>query len=107
MGGSAPATTIAQSLTAAGLCTGASTRQARTPVAEEVRCSAGQDDVIIRAFIDTQQRDGYIEASGSMQSQLSFEIDAPPRLVGPTWIVTTDTRATAEKIRTIIGGELR
>ena len=106
-GGSGSATALAESLRAAGLCADASSRQARSNVAEEVRCSAGQDDVIIRAFITPEQRDQYLQASGTMEGQLSFDIDAPPRLVGPTWIVTTDTRATADKIRTIIGGELR
>ena len=105
---SASATTIADALAAAGLpCKDLSTRPGVTHVASEATCSIGVDDVIIRAFKTTEDRDLYMETSANFVEQLSFDIEAPPRLVGPTWIVTTDTRATAEKIRAILGGELR
>jgi hypothetical protein len=97
-----------RSLDAAGLpCTDVSSRAPGTNVADEVRCSAGQDDVIIRTFLTQEQRDLYMEAAGTFLGQLSFDVEAPPRLIGPTWIVTTDTRVTAERIRAILGGELR
>lgn len=102
------ATALAELLAADGLpCAGVATRQAVTHVAEEATCSIGLDDVIITTFRNADDRDRYLEASGNFTEQLSFDIDTPPRLVGPTWIVTTDTRATAEKIRAILGGELR
>ena len=74
-------------------------------MAEEARCSIGSDDVIIRTFASPEDRDRYLEASGNLVGQLSFDVDAPPRLLGPIWIITTDTRETAEKIRQILGGE--
>lgn len=105
---SASATTIAEALAAAGLpCVDLSTRAGVTHVASEAKCSIGGDDVIIRAFKTTEDRDLYMETSANFVEQLSFDIEAPPRLVGPTWIVTTDTRTTADKIRAILGGELR
>ena len=106
--GSASAAAIADSLSAGGLpCTDLSSRRGVTNVADEARCNVGDDDVIIRTFLTPEDRDRYMEAAGIFVDQLSFDVDAPPQLIGPTWIVTTDTRATAEKIRAILGGSLR
>lgn len=102
------AAAVAESLAAGGLpCNDMSSRPGQVNVATEVRCTIGADDVIIRAFASREDRDRFMEASGTFEEQLSFDLDAPPRIVGPTWIVTTDTKATAEKIGAILGGELR
>ena len=99
---------IADALNVAGVsCENFSSRAPTSNVADAGACSIGDDDVIIRTFLTPEDRDRYIEASGLVVDQLSFDLDAPPQLMGPTWIVTTDTRATAQKIRQVIGGELR
>jgi len=106
--GEVSASAIIDALGAAGLpCTNVSTRDEATNVADEVKCSIGADDVIIRTFATSEERDRYVQGVGNMVGQLSFDVEAVPQLVGPAWIVTTDTRATAEKIRQILGGELR
>ena len=82
----------------------------RTPssfVADAVFCSAGDDDVIIRTFRSTEDRDRFMQASGDILNLASAADDAPPQLVGPTWLVTTDTESTAQAIRAVLGGELR
>jgi hypothetical protein len=102
------ASTLLDSLAAAGLsCANVSSRKGATNVADEARCSIGDDDVIVRTFATMEDRDRFFEAAGEMVGQLSLDVDAIPRVVGPTWIVTTDSRETAEKIRQVLGGELR
>ncbi len=99
---------IADALNVAGVrCENFSSRAAVSNVADAGACSIGDDDVIVRTFLTPEDRDRYIEASGQVVDQVSFDLDAPPQLVGSTWVVTTDTRATAQKIQQIIGGELR
>ena len=102
------ASAIAAALSAGGLpCTNTSSRAGATYVADHAVCEIGADDVVIRTFSSTEDRDHFIDAAGSILGQMSFAVDAPPRVVGPTWIVTTDTQATADRIRAILGGELR
>lgn len=105
--GSASASAIIDTLGAAGLsCANVAAREGATHVADEARCSIGNDDVVIRTFATPEDRDSYLEASGNVVGQLSFDVEAVPQLIGPSWIISTDTRETAEQIRAILGGEL-
>ena len=107
-GTSGGAEAVVRSLAAAGLdCTGLERRTPSTHVAEQAKCRAGDDDVLIRLFATTAERDAFLKASGDVVGQMSFDVDSPPRVIGSTWIVTTDTAATAQKIQAALGGELK
>lgn len=70
-------------------------------------CTIDGKEVVIRTFVDSGDRDRFISASGGIVEQMSLEIDAPPRVVGPTWIITTDDEATASQVQRVLGGEIR
>ena len=99
---------LADELARRGLpCADFSTREGGTHILDEGTCSIDGYDVVIRTFGSATDRDSFMEASGIFMEQASFEIDAVPKVVGPTWIVTTDTVETAQKIRQALGGEVR
>jgi hypothetical protein len=99
---------IIRALSEAGIdCTGLEPRTAATHVKEQGKCKVGGEDVLIRAFDTSADRDLFLQSSDKVVDQLSFNIDSPPRLIGPTWIVTTDTAATARLIQAALGGELK
>jgi len=99
---------VIAALSAAGITCGSVTaRTVATYVADAVSCSIDGKDVVIRTFADTSDRDRFISEAGGLVEQLSVEIDAPPRLVGPTWIITTDDEATASRLQSVLGGEIR
>ena len=106
--GDGSAAALVATLAAAGLqCADLEPRDPATYVADTVACSLGADDVIIRTFSSTENRDRYVAIAKEFTDQMSLDLDAPPQLIGPTWIVTTDTEATASRIRAVLGGELR
>ena len=106
--GDGSATAIVQSLGADGLeCTNASPRTIATYVADAVACSVGDEDVVVRTFGSTDDRDRFVQTSTEFTEQLSVDIEALPRLLGPTWLVTTDSTELAQRIQSILGGELR
>ena len=106
--GDGSASALADELARRGLpCADFATREGGTHILDEGTCSIDGYDVVIRTFGSAADRDRFMEASGIFMEQMSFEIDGVPRIVGPTWIVVTDTAETAEKIRQALGGEIR
>jgi len=89
-------------------CVGPRDRQPSTNVKQQLGCQVDGQDVIIRVFDDAAARDRYVQAGAAIVSQLDVALgsDAPARVVGPTWIVTTDTPELATRIQAAIGGEL-
>jgi hypothetical protein len=95
-------------LSAAGVtCEPVTPRSISTFVADAASCKIDGKDVIIRTFADSDDRDRYMTTSGEFVEQMSIEIDAPPSVVGPTWIITTDDDATASQVQRVLGGEIR
>lgn len=99
---------VVAALSAAGVsCEPVTARSVATYVADAVSCTIDGKEVVIRTFVDSGDRDRFISASGGIVEQMSLEIDAPPRVVGPTWIITTDDEATASQVQRVLGGEIR
>jgi hypothetical protein len=106
--GDGTASAVAKTITAGGAACGDVTpRSVATYVADAVSCTSEGERIIIRTFRSTDDRDRFLEASGGLVKQLSVAIDDVPQLVGPTWVITADTKATAERIRGILGGQIR
>jgi hypothetical protein len=99
---------VVAALSAAGVtCGPVAARTVATYVADAVSCSIDGNQVLIRTFADSSDRDRFISASGGLVEQMSLEIDAPLRVVGPTWIITTDDEPTASQVQSVLGGEIR
>lgn len=99
---------LVAALSAAGITCGPVTaRTVATYVADAVSCAIDGKDVVIRTFADTSDRDRFITEAGGLVEQMSVQIDAPPRVVGPTWIITTDDQTTASRVQSVLGGDIR
>ena len=106
--GDGSAAGVVAALSDAGVtCGDVNQRTVATYVADAVSCEIDGKDVVIRTFANTGDRDRFIEASGGIVEQMSLEIDAPPIVVGPAWIITTDDEATASRVHDVLGGEIR
>ena len=106
--GDGSAAGVVTALSDAGVtCGDVNQRTVATYVADAVSCEIDGKDVVIRTFANTGDRDRFIEASGGLVEQMSLEIDAPPIVVGPAWIITTDDEATASRVHDVLGGEIR
>ncbi len=71
---------------------------------EQARCIVGEDDVIIRTFTTLADRNRHLESSRAFLDEADIGVAPLPSVVGPTWLVTTDSKATADKLRKVIGG---
>jgi len=87
-------------------CANPRDRRPSTNVKQQLGCQVDGQDVLIWLFDDAPARDRYMQAVTAIVSQLNVNIDAPARVVGPTWIVVTDTPELATRIQAAIGGEL-
>jgi len=89
-------------------CVNPRERQPSTNVKQQLGCQVDGQDVLIWVFNDGAARDRYVQAGAAMASQLGVDLaaDAPARVVGPTWIVVTDTPELAARIQGAIGGEI-
>jgi hypothetical protein len=106
--GDGSANAVVTAMSAAGVkCEPVTARTLATYVADAVACSIDGKDVVIRTFANSGDRDRFITTTGEFVEQMSFDIDALPSVVGPTWIITTDDEATASRVQGVLGGELR
>jgi len=87
-------------------CSNPRDRSPATNVKEQLGCEIDGQDVIVRVFDDAAARDRYVQAGAALMSQLDVEVDAPATVIGPNWIVTTDTPELAKRVQGAIGGEV-
>lgn len=66
---------------------------------EEGSCSVGDEDLDIAIYRDKRTIDDLFKAFGGLATGFL--------IVGPTWVVNAQRRATAESVREVIGGEIR
>lgn len=85
-------------------CSRLQAKQASEPEKESASCQANDDDVLIRIFADVAQRNRYLEDAQGLLARAN--VSALPRIVGPTWFVTTDTKATARRLQGALGGQV-
>lgn len=71
---------------------------------ESAECQVRGNDVVIRIFATNEARNRYLAAVESLIQ--GADVSGPPAVLGPTWLVTTDTKAIARKLKEALGGEL-
>jgi hypothetical protein len=71
---------------------------------ESAECQVRGNDVVIRIFATNEARNRYLATVESLIQ--GADVSGPPAVLGPTWLVTTDTKPTARTLREALGGEL-
>ncbi|MBA2313324.1 MAG: hypothetical protein H0V97_11090 [Actinobacteria bacterium] len=61
--------------------------------------------MVIRNFETLADRNQHLESSSAFLNEADIGVTPLPSVAGPTWVVTTDSKATADKLRKAIGGE--
>jgi hypothetical protein len=76
-----------------------------TPTAGQERgeCQVHRDDVVIRVFDTNEARNRYLATVKSLIGRAN--VGGPPGVVGPRWLVVSDTKATANTVKDALGGE--
>jgi hypothetical protein len=96
---------IVAALTEGGVrCSELHMRSTSTAGQESAECQVRGNDVVIRIFATSEARNRYLAAVESLIQ--GADVSGPPAVVGPTWLVITDTKATAKKLMEALGGEL-
>jgi hypothetical protein len=78
-------------------------RSTSTAVEESAECQVQGDDVVIRVFATNEARNRYLATVESLVQ--GADVSGPPTVVGPIWLVITDTKATARKVEEALGGQ--
>lgn len=95
---------IVAALTQGGVrCSGLHMRSTSAAGQERAECQVRGNDVVIRVFATNEARNRYLATVEGLIR--GADVSGPPAVVGPTWLVITDTKATARKLKEALGGE--